>query len=178
MLGRGLLGKQRSLTLSAGPFLAIAWSILAGVQRYETLDLGAAIAAQSLFGPVAGFGENPFSWAAMAIGLSAAAAWTATTPSLSGFPRTEEIDRLFRIGEVALAATAISATLWGPSLGALVRGPLDLESLGWIGLSFGFTTAAVAGVTLLTKVMPRTRTVGWSLAGGAFLVLLAGELMQ
>lgn len=179
MLGRGLGSGDRSLLSRSGlPFLIVCWSIAAAAGRFQTLDIGAVMGAHSVlgWGPDDG-GAWTASLAGGVLGLLGAAAWTASLPEIGGSERTSA-DRLLRAGEAALAASAVAATVWGPSLGALVRGPLDADSLALTAASFAVTAASVAVVSRLraaSDLLLRPMVVG-TLAALSLAVLMAIEL--
>lgn len=175
MIGRGLFRGEGQAAASVAPFLAISWSILAGLQRFDTLDIGAAMGAQGVFGPFAGFASHPWTWALFPIGLLAAPLWVVQLPRIGGGDHVA-LDRLFGIGETALSAVAVSGPLWGPSLGALVYGPLDSNAFAASATSFLVTLMFVGLVTRFKDFVPRQYALGWALAGLGLAVLVVSEV--
>ncbi|MGH2731630.1 MAG: hypothetical protein ACRDJG_01560 [Actinomycetota bacterium] len=193
MAGRGLLSTQpveetwpppwrppvaeshprRGFAATAAPwFVVLAWCVMAAALRFRTLDLGEVLAAQAVLGPSPLIGP-PLKIAATVIvglvGLAAAAAWVQGLPPLSGSAEREALDRVLHWGETALASAAVTATVWGPSLGAVTWGRVDANVMASVAASFGLTAAGVAAVSALRSRVARLPESG----SGAMLLTLA-----
>jgi hypothetical protein len=137
-------------------FVVLAWCVMAAALRFETLDLGEVLAAQAVLGPSILVGPPPKIAVALLVGVAglvAAAAWVQRLPPLSGSAEREALDRVLRWGETALASAAVTATVWGPSLGALTWGRVDGDVFVSVAASFGLTVAGVAAVSALRSRM-------------------------
>lgn len=173
MIGRALVA-GKAVSISYGLcFLAVSWSIVSGVVSFSTLDLGSAMAAGAVIGPRWVFGSLPSiiaSVLACAAGLVAGAIWVDSAPPIP----SEPLDSVLRLGESALIATAVSATIFGPSLGALVRGPLDSAALVYSALSFAITIGGVAIVSWLRTVAGKLARSGfsWPVAAASLAALI------
>lgn len=169
MVGRGYL-TRRSRGRFAGPemiwdppsgwFVVLSWCILTLPLHVDTFDLGQVLAVQAVLGPATitlGPAGSSAAWAALVVGLVAATAWSGALPTLArpDYQGNQAIDSITRWGESALAATAVTGTVWGPSLGALVRGPLNMKTFLWAGISFALTMIAVAGVSFCRRYVNR-----------------------
>ncbi len=148
--------QQDFLTAAAPWFVVLSWCVMAAALRFGTLDLGEVLAAQAVLGPSPLIGP-PLKVAATVlvglVGLVAAAAWVQRLPPLSGSAEREALDRVLRWGETALATAAVTATAWGPSLGAVVWGRVDGDAMVAVAASFGLTVAGVAAVSALRSRM-------------------------
>lgn len=154
--GRAALSREHpGLLRGPAPWLAVAaWGVLAATLRYATLDLSSALGAQAVLGPAALTGDPVRAGAVALAGLAAlvaAAVWVQRLPALSGSEESEALDSLLRWGESALAGSAVAAAILGPSLGALVHGPLDPAAALRVGASFLATALAVAAVSGLRR---------------------------
>jgi hypothetical protein len=158
----------------------LSFCILASVLRFSTLDLRAALAAQAAIGPGALGGPLLLSAVDVLgalVGLMAGAAWVEHLPRLAGSPEAEGLDTALRWGESALVATAVGAQVWGPSVGALLHGPLSVLA-GPVAVSTLVTLAAVALVSILRSKIggfPASALLG-TLAPVALIALLAARL--
>ena len=169
MVGRGFLTRRSRARFAgqdmwwdppSGWFVALCWCILTLPLHGDTLDLGQVLAIQAVLGPATitlGPAASSAAWVALVTGLVAATAWSGALPSLArpDYRGNQALDSITRWGESALAAAAVTGTLWGPSLGALVRGPLNTKTLLWVGLSFVVTIGAVAGVSFCRRYANR-----------------------
>lgn len=175
MLGRDFLAKTHDehfgWTPAHGWFAVLSWSILALPLHLESMDLDQVVAAQTALGPgplYFGAGASAAFWLAMLAGLVAAAGWSqdlARLPTNTMGSQDTGADMVARWGESALAATAVTAILWGPSLGALVSGPVNGRTIGMVAASFAVTCAGVAAVSYGRRfITPRTQL---PLAAGA-----------
>lgn len=175
MLGRDFLAKTHDehfgWTPAHGWFAVLSWSILALPLHVNSLDLQQVVAAQAALGPSPlyfGAGPSAAFWLAMLAGLVAAAGWSqdqVRLPTRAMASSDSAADMLARWGESALAATAVTSVVWGPSLGALVAGPINERTIGFVTLSFAVTCAAVGGVSYARRfITPATQL---PLAAGA-----------
>jgi hypothetical protein len=170
-------------TLTESPvawFALLSFCVLASALRFSTLDLRTALAAQAAIGPGALGGPLLFSAVDVLgglVGLMAGAAWVEHLPRLPGSPQAEALDTALRWGESALVAAAVTAQVWGPSVGALLHGPWRVL-VGPVAVSTLVTLAAVALVSILRSkigAFPRTALLG-TLAPVALVALLAARL--
>lgn len=159
MAGRRYLSGAPAEGIASGAapwFVVIAWATSAVAFGFRTADLPSIHAAQASLGPALLTGP-PLRAAAVAsaavAGLAAAVLWTEALPRIAG-----ATDVLLRWGETALAAALVAATAFGPSVGALSAGPLDLRAVGAAGASFGATCAAVAAASFCRRFLPRLST--------------------
>lgn len=166
MVGRRMLGSPghpgSRFTSGEGLWFCVAaWSVGAVALRFRTFDLGAIEGAQAVR-PLALVSDGRLlgaaSVAAWLIGLFAAVMWVQRLWRFSGPAEAEALDRLVRWGETALVASAVSAVTWGPSLGPLLRGPLDSAAKAATATSFGLTLLSVAVVSLGAWLV---RRFGW-----------------
>lgn len=172
MIGRGILTEDPPSAKTAISFLTISWAVLVPSLEFSSFDLSATAAAGLVVGPgwVAG---TPLSVAAVLIGgaagLLGAAIWVESLPAA----RTGPLDPILRLGETALAATAVSATVFGPSIGVLLHGPLDAPSAAASGFSFAITIGAVAFVSAARKWVRRLEhpAVLWSVSAAVLAAL-------
>jgi hypothetical protein len=178
-VGRG--GGRQALVASPAPWVAlVSFCVLAAVLRFSTLDLRTALAAQAAAGPGALGGPTLFSAVDVLgglVGLMAGAAWVEHLPRIAGSPEAEGLDTSLRWGESALVAAAIGALTWGPSLGALLHGPLGVLTLP-VAVSTLVTIAAVAVVSILRSKIasfPGTALLA-TIAPVALVALLAARL--
>ncbi|HEX2053693.1 MAG TPA: hypothetical protein VHJ78_08225 [Actinomycetota bacterium] len=164
-------------TPAHGWFLALAWSILAVPLHVNSMDLVDAVAAQTALGPAPLFfgpAGSAAMWVALLAGLLAASGWSQGQRKLSrpASPENDAVDAVSRWGESALAATAVSGVIFGPSLGALVAGPIDGRTLGIVSISFVVTMLAVAGVSYCRRFVGHPAQWGFA-AGAAMLAMTA-----
>ncbi|MGH2704329.1 MAG: hypothetical protein ACRDJ4_04335 [Actinomycetota bacterium] len=156
MVARVLLSDDppEAFLASGAWFVVLAWCVVAGALRFKSLDLSDALGAQAVLGP-AGIGGPTGSLGATALalvaGLLAAAMWASSLPRISGSSEADSLDRVLRWGETTLAATAVAAPLWGPSLGALALTPLGPGLSGRVAISFLTTVAAVAAASVIRR---------------------------
>src|SRR3984893_13651976 len=177
-------------------FALVSFCVLASALRFSTLDLRTALAAQAAIGPGALGGPRLFFGRAAAgggvgrrggggggggrgglVGLMAGAAWVEHLPRLAGSPQAEALDTALRWGESALVAAAVTAQVWGPSVGALLHGPWRVL-VGPVAVSTLVTLAAVALVCILRSKIggfPARALLG-TLAPVALVALLAARL--
>ncbi|MDQ4149217.1 MAG: hypothetical protein M3164_04390 [Actinomycetota bacterium] len=169
MLGRGLLtrttlrrltGVESNWDDASGWFVVLSWCILALPLHVNSFDVERVLAVQAVLGPaplVLGPAASSAIWAAFFLGLVAASAWSGVLPSLArpDYRANEALDVVTRWGESALAGTAVAATLWGPSVGAIARGPFNSRALLTVTLSFAITCLAVAGVSFGRRFVTR-----------------------
>lgn len=143
----------------------IAWCIAAALLRFKTLDPAQGLAAQAAVGPSTLVGPALLvasSSLALLVGLASVALWCrslSSSPNGPDGPDGTSLSRVLGWGESTLAAVAVSATVWGPSLGALVYGPLS--SWPWVATSVAITVGALAGVCLLSKALSGRRGRSW-----------------
>lgn len=194
MLGRWFLsrakftivpGFEAGLDPASGWFLVLSWSILTLPLLVRTFDLEQVLAVQAVLGPAPlalGPAASAMVWVAFITGLVAAAGWSGSLPSLArpDFVANEAIDSVTRWGESALAGTAVTGTLWGPSVGALARGPFDTRTLLTVLLSFGITCLAVAGVSFSRRYVDRIPQAPAALGAGgvAICVMLVAAFVR
>lgn len=161
-------------------FALLSFCVLASALRFSTLDLRTALAAQAAIGPGALGGPLLFSAVDVLgglVGLMAGAAWVEHLPRLAGSPQAEALDTALRWGESALVAAAVTAQVWGPSVGALLHGPWRVL-VGPVAVSTLVTLAAVALVSILRSkigAFPARALLG-TLAPVALVALLAARL--
>jgi hypothetical protein len=169
MVGRGLLSRRSRTRFAvqeigwdppSGWFVVVCWCILTLPLHVGTFDLGQMLAVQAVLGPATitlGPAGSSAVWVALLTGLVAATAWSGALPTLArpDYRANQAVDSITRWGESALAAAAVMGTLWGPSLGALVRGPLNVRTLLWAGLSFALTIGGVAAVSFCRRYVDR-----------------------
>jgi hypothetical protein len=157
-------------TPAHGWFLALTWAILALPLHVNSMDLVDALAAQTALGPspvAFGVAVSAAMWVALIAGLAAACGWSEGQLKLAR-PVSESndaIDSIARWGESALAATAVAAVVWGPSLGALVAGPLTGGSFLTAMISFLVTMLAVGGVSYCRRFVGHSAQ--WAFAAGS-----------
>ncbi|MEX2588383.1 MAG: hypothetical protein WD602_10395 [Actinomycetota bacterium] len=185
MLGRDFLAKTHDehfgWTPAHGWFAVLSWSVLALPLHVNSLDLQQVVAAQTALGPAPlyfGAGPSAAFWLAMLAGLVAAAGWSqdqVRLPTITMGTKDSAADMIARWGESALAATAVTSILWGPSLGALVSGPINERTVGFVALSFVVTCAAVAAVSFARRFI--TPTTQLPLAAGAGAVAALAMLL-
>ena len=167
-------------TPAHGWFLALAWSILALPLHVNSMDLVDALAAQTALGPAplsSGPAGSAALWVALVAGLVAAAGWSEGQRKLARPPTqaNDAVDSIARWGESALAATAVAAVVWGPSLGALVAGPLEGRTLGTSAISFVVTMLAVAAASYCRRFVAHPAQ--WAFAAGAAVMALTAMMM-
>lgn len=175
MVARAYLGRPEGRetggwTPAHGWFLALAWSILALPLHVNSLDLLDALAAQAALGPsplASGAAVSAALWVALLAGLLAASGWSEGQSKLARpeGPGTDALDSIARWGESALAATAVAAVIWGPSLGALVSGPADARTVATAGISFLITLLAVGATSYCRRFLSHSSQ--WAFAAGA-----------
>lgn len=186
MLGRGFLAKTHDEYFGWTPahawFAALSWCVLALPLHVDSLDLDQVVASQAALGPgPLFFGPAPSAalWLALLAGLIAATGWSqdqVRLPTGTYGQKETAADMVARWGESALAATAVSSITFGPSLGALVSGPVTERTVGFVALSFAITCAAVALVSYSRRfITPETQLPLVAGAGsvGAVAMLLA-----
>ncbi|MGH9195962.1 MAG: hypothetical protein ACRD1T_09510 [Acidimicrobiia bacterium] len=158
LVGRRLMVGRRDVRDIAWTTVVI-WCIAAGVLRFETLDPAEALAAQSALGPGPLLGPrlaSASSALALVAGLAAVHIWSRTIAESPPSEHSARLSRILSWGETSLGATAVSATLWGPSLGALVYGPpLELDSWLWVIASMAVTIGSIAAICLVSKGLTR-----------------------
>ncbi|HVL51670.1 MAG TPA: hypothetical protein VM754_09270 [Actinomycetota bacterium] len=169
-LSRDEFGDTGGWTPAHGWFLALAWSILAVPLHVNSMNLIDALAAQTALGPSTLFfgpAASAAMWVALLAGLAAAAGWSQGQRKLARppSPANDAIDSVARWGESALAATAVAAVIWGPSLGALVAGPIDVRTVTAASISFVVTMVAVAAVSFCRRFVGHPSQ--WAFAAGA-----------
>ena len=171
-------------TPAHGWFLALAWSILALPLHVNSMNLVDALAAQTALGPAplaSGPAASAALWAALLAGLVAASGWSqgqrkiAYPPS----PSHDAIDAVARWGECALAASAVAAVVWGPSLGALVAGPVSGAALGTAAISFLVTMIAVGAASYCRRFMGGSApdSAQWAYAAGAGMMAMTAMVV-
>lgn len=154
MIGRAFASSRPSpadLIPALGWFVAVCWSVLASLLLSSRgLDLRQALAAQTVAGPALGDSRPAIaavSAAALAAGLVGAVGWVSRLQPLVQHEEMAAVAALLRWGETALAASAVAASAWGPSLGALVFGPEQNTLARDAVVSFLLTCLAVAAVS-------------------------------
>jgi hypothetical protein len=166
MLAHGYLSEasdENAFNASHGWFVALSWAVLAAPLYASSFSLTESLALQAVLGPAplsAGIASAGL-WVALLAGIVAAGGWANGMPKLAGpyaSPANHAADYVARWGETALAATAVSSLIWGPSLGALALGPADGATVYKAGISFLVSCAAVAAASycrrLLNQVPP------------------------
>lgn len=181
MVARAYLSRPEATDIGGwtpahGWFLALSWSILAVPLHVNSLDLVDAMAAQTALGPAPlALGPAPSAamWVALVAGLLAASGWAEGQVKISrpASDANEAVDAVARWGESALAATAVAAVIWGPSLGAFVAGPVDAATFGTAGLSFFVTMLAVAAVSYCRRFVGHSQQ--WAFAAGSGILAMA-----
>lgn len=167
-------------TPAHGWFLALAWAILAVPLHVNSMDLVDALAAQTALGPAPlsfGPASSAAMWIALIAGLVAATGWSEGQRRLSRpvSPENEAVDQVARWGESALAATAVAAVVFGPSLGAVVAGPVDGRTIGTAAISFLVTMLAVGAVSYCRRFAGHAAE--WAFAAGAALLAMSAMLV-
>ena len=158
----------------------VSLSVLAGVLRFSTLDLRTALAAQAATGPGVLGGPALFSAVDLLgglVGLMAGAAWVEHLPRMAGSAEAAGIDSALRAGESALVGAAVASQVWGPSVGALLHGPVGVLA-GPVARSTLVTLGAVVLVSAFRSRIdsfPRGALLG-TLAPVAVVALLAARL--
>jgi hypothetical protein len=166
MVGRRMLGSpgHPGSRFPSGEglwFCVVAWSVGAAALRFATFDLGAIEGAQAVrpLALLSGGGMlTAASVVAWLIGLFAAAMWVQRLWRFSGSAEAEALDRVVWWGETVLVASTVSAVTWGPSLGPLLRGPLDPAAKAATAASFGVTLLSVTAVSFGARLV---RRFGW-----------------
>lgn len=180
MVARGFLSGPEDIeagwTGSRGWFLPLAWSIAVFPLYANSFDLREAIAVQAVLGPAPLNSGGPASaalWLAFAVGLFSAAGWSEALPRISRpvSPANRAVDSIARWGESALASASVAGVVWGPSVGALISGPVDGAAARRVGISFGITCAAVAAVSFSRRFLARMPQTGAAAAAGGLAVL-------
>lgn len=164
-------------TPAHGWFLALAWSILAVPLHVNSMDLVDALAAQTALGPAPlALGPAPSAamWVALLAGLAAASGWSEGQLKISRpvSDANDAVDAIARWGESTLAATAVAAVIWGPSLGALVAGPIEPETFATSAISFLVTMIAVGAVSYCRRFVGVSQQWAYA-AGSGFLAVTA-----
>lgn len=157
-----------------GWFVVVSWSALAGVVRFGTLDLSSALAAQGVLAPGPLTGPPAAAAASLlgsAAGLAAASMWVASRLPLGNGASPAE--SLLVWGEIALAGAVVASSSWGPGLGALVYGPLDLGTVWRVSISLAAAAAFVAAISVSRGFLSRRNTdwVPWAVAPAALVAL-------
>lgn len=175
MVGRTYLSRPAAADMGGwtpahGWFFALAWCILALPLHVNSMDLVDALAAQTALGPAPlsfGPAASGALWVALLVGLLAASGWTEGLPRLArpSSPANDAVDTVMRWGESALAASAVAGVVWGPSLGALIAGPVTGAVVGTALLSFVVTMAAVGLVSFGRRFLGHEAQ--WAYAAGA-----------
>jgi hypothetical protein len=160
MLGHSFLGERPPPTpfntgqfnASHGWFVAISWAVLALPVYAGSFSLSDSLALQAVLGPApltAGVAAAGL-WVALLAGTVAAAGWASGLPKLAGLyspAGNKAADYVARWGETALAGTAVSAVIFGPSVGALAVGPVDGTTFYRVAISFLVSCGVVAGAS-------------------------------
>lgn len=148
----GASDTTEAFNASHGWFIAVSWAVLAAPLYASSFSLSDSLALQAVLGPAplsAGVASAGL-WVALLAGIVAAGGWANGLPTLAGpyaSSANHAADYVARWGETALAATAVSGLIWGPSLGALALGPADGVAVYKAGISFLVSCAAVAGAS-------------------------------
>lgn len=152
MIGRRLIGGKGGRA-DVGWFAVTAWCVAAGFLRFETIEPQEALAAQAVLGPgpISGtiFAAG-VSWLALVSGIASSTFWARSLPSSD---QAGETGKMLRWGESALAASVVSAAIWGPSLGALVYAPAG--AWPWVVTSLAMTVAAVSASVVFSRLLDR-----------------------
>ena len=185
MLAHGYLSgasDANAFNASHGWFVAVSWAVLAAPLYASSFSLSDSLALQTVLGPAplsAGIASAGL-WVALLAGIVAAGGWANGLPSLAGPyapPANYAADYVARWGETALAATAVSSVIWGPSLGALALGPADGGTVYKAGISFLVCCAAVAGASysrrFLSQVPPMVAATTAGMLTGLGMVVAA-----
>ena len=167
-------------TPAHGWFLALTWAILALPLHVNSMDLIDALAAQTALGPsplASGPAASAAMWVALIAGLAAASGWSEGQLKLARpvSDANDAIDSIARWGESALAATAVAAVVWGPSLGALVAGPLEARTVGTAAISYFVTMLAVAAVSYCRRFVGHSAQ--WAFAAGSGVMAMSAMLV-
>lgn len=167
-------------TPAHGWFLALTWAILALPLHVNSMNLIDALAAQTALGPAPlaiGMAGSAAMWVALIAGLAAACGWSEGQLKLARpvSEANDAIDTFARWGESALAATAVAAVVWGPSLGALVAGPIEGKTVGTAALSYFVTMLAVGAVSYCRRFIGHPAQ--WAFAAGSGMMAMTAMLV-
>lgn len=161
MLGHAYLSPSSGPTPfnpSHGWFVALSWAVLALPLYAGSFSLSESLALQAVLGPApltAGVAAAGL-WVALLAGVFAAGGWASGLPQMGGpYPSgaIKAADYMARWGETALAATAVSSIIWGPSLGAIAFGPADGVTVSRVGISFLVSCGAVAAASFIRRFL-------------------------
>lgn len=143
---------------------AVLWSLLPAAITWRTFDVRGIQAAYAVLGPLGGGSpDSLLRLTALVAGTVAAARWVSSLPAMwvaSGDPGP--VEGLLRWSHSALAAAAVSATLFGPSVGSVVYGPRNSASIGAAGASVAVTLLCVASILFLRHLERKKRSAGGS----------------
>lgn len=167
-------------TPAHGWFLALTWAILALPLHVNSMDLVDALAAQTALGPAplaSGPAAGAAMWVALIAGLAAASGWSQGQLKLARpvSPANDAVDTFARWGESALAATAVAAVVWGPSLGSLVAGPVDPGTFLSAAISYLVTMIAVGAVSYCRRFVGHSQE--WAFAAGSGVMAMTAMLV-
>lgn len=143
---------------SHGWFVAVSFAVLAAPLYASSFNLADSLALQTVLGPApltAGVASAGL-WIALLAGIVAAGGWANGLPSLAGpyaSPANYAADYVARWGETALAGTAVSSLIFGPSLGAVALGPANGVTVYRAGISFLVCCGAVAGASYCRRFL-------------------------
>ncbi len=161
--GRALLALPGTRTSASFVWVAaVSWSLLPAALTLRTFDVLGIQAAYAVLGPLGGGSPGALlRLTALVAGTVAAARWVSSLPAMwvaSGDPGA--LEDLMRWSHSALAAAAVSATLFGPSVGSVVYGPRNSASIAVAGASVAVTLLCAASILLLRHLEGRKRGAG------------------
>lgn len=149
MVARAVLADPKPRIFGRGLvwFTILSWCAMAGPVINLTSVPRSSLDAQAVLGPLP-LSADPWrsipASVALIAGLAAAAWWCHHHRTESD----EELEKWMRAAEATLSGTIVSATLWGPSLVAPMRGPLTTELMLWTATSLLVNVLAIAGVVV------------------------------
>ncbi|MGQ0678967.1 MAG: hypothetical protein ACT4OM_04805 [Actinomycetota bacterium] len=177
MIAHGYLANARGTdspwNAGQGWFVVLAWAVLAFPLYAGSFDVADALAVQAVLGPapLSSGAASAVLWVALIAGIAAAAGWTDGLPSfgVNSYSRSKAaVDVAARWGETALAATAVSAITWGPSLGVLALGPVGATDVYRAGGSFLVTCGVVAAASYSRRFLVQVPALAAAATVGMF----------
>lgn len=141
---------------------AVLWSLAPAAITLRSFDVLGIQAAYAILGPLGGGLPGALlRLIALVAGTVAAAGWVSSLPAMwvaSG--DTGHLEDLFRWSHSALAAAAVSATLFGPSVGSLVYGPRTFAAFAAAGASGAVTLLCAVSILFLRRTALVSRRPG------------------
>lgn len=161
--GRALLALPGTRVLASFVWVAaVSWSLLPAAITLRTFDVLGIQAAYAVLGPLGGgLPSALLRLIALVIGTVAAARWVSSLPAMwvaSGEPGP--LEDLLRWSHSALAAVAVSATLFGPSVGSVVYGPRNPAAFAAAGASGVATLLCAVSILFLRRLEGKKRGAG------------------